>query len=1252
MDFYKILVKENKSNNRSSDFLVYPDFVYSRVSDLICKGGEMYAFWYKNSWRTDIDDLIDILDLEINEKVKELTEKYPYKKTVGKYMRNASSGIMDEFVKYCKNIKQSECKFNTKIFFDGDDIKKTDYSTTKLSYRPLEGPTKAFDEMFTKLYDQEQLDKVLYFLGALYMNKMKDEQKFLFFYGSKGSGKGTFLKIIKEMFEGYFGYIGLKQLTGGGEFATSQVQELPMLIDEDTDISRVTDDINLLKLTGHETLIVNSKYKRMYNVTFEGLLLTASNQRYQVRNIDSGIVRRAIVVEPSNRLHDSKTYDRLMNQIKFEIPQIANKCIQTYLKYGPHYYQDYVDINMVENTDLIYSFVKENYLVLGETPTLKRAAELYKNYLEDLGYETKGYKQRIKTELQRYYDSFHTSYRSEEGIIRNMYQGFKYNLVFNNPEIKNQEDDLDLLLKDAGLLKQKSIFDDIAKTYPAQLTNDRGFPLYKWENVNTTLKDIDTEKLHYVKIPTNHIVIDFDLPTTTGEKDLKKNLEEALKFPPTYMELSKSGKGVHLHYYYDGDTSSLARLYSDFIEVKTYNGNSSLRRKLSYCNSIPITHLTSGLPIKDKKGSIMYQDIDCIIWDEKKMRTAIKGNLEKKYHPNTKPSVDFIVHIFNQAEQKGVKYDLRDMRQDILVFATKSTNQSQECLKQIAKINYCTIEEVDIQPKTKIVPIEEIYFFDLEVLPNFFGIAYKKYGKNNLITKLINPTSEQIENLLKLPLVGYNNRRYDNHILYAALLGHSNLELYRQSQRIIKDKNAGSGMYSAAYELSYADIYEYITDKKSLKKWEVELGIDHDEFEFPWDQPLPEDQWDRCMEYCANDVLATEAVFNHTIADYEARLILAELSGASVNAKTQTHAAKFLFGDDPRPQDKFIYTDLATMFPGYKYEFGKSTYKGEDPSEGGYVYSKPGVYENVGLFDIASMHPTSLIELNYFGPYTQLYADLKKTRLYIKHKEFDKAGKMFGGRLKKYLNEKHAKALSFALKIIINIIYGMTSAKFDNVFRHPLNDDNIVAKRGALFMIDLKNACLEQGFEVVHIKTDSIKIANTNDKIKDFIFDFGKKYGYDFEHEATYDKMALVNKSVYIAKENDQWLPTGAMFAEPYVFKTLFTREEIELSDYSFIKQATSPIYLGDKFIGKLANVYASCSGEDLIRKDNDKISFITGTKGYKWKLYNEDIDYKDIDKSYYYKLVKDAIKSINDVGDITKIIDQDYYNKILDLIS
>ena len=173
-----------------------------------------------------------------------------------------------------------------------------------------------------------------------------------------------------------------------------------------------------------------------------------------------------------------------------------------------------------------------------------------------------------------------------------------------------------------------SIFDEEAQDYPAQYATDEGIPKSKWSNVKTTLSDLDTSKLHYVKVPKNHIVIDFDIPDAEGGKSFEKNLAEASKWPPTYAELSKSEAGIHLHYIYDGDVSRLKNVYDDHIEIKVFAGNSSLRRKLTRCNDLSIATINSGLPLKGEQEMVNFEGFT----NEKGLRTAIKKNLNKEYH--------------------------------------------------------------------------------------------------------------------------------------------------------------------------------------------------------------------------------------------------------------------------------------------------------------------------------------------------------------------------------------------------------------------------------------------------------------------------------------------------------------------------------------------------------------------------------------------------------------------------------------------
>lgn len=337
-------------------------------------------------------------------------------------------------------------------------------------------------------------------------------------------------------------------------------------------------------------------------------------------------------------------------------------------------------------------------------------------------------------------------------------------------------------------------------------------------------------------------------------------------------------------------------------------------------------------------------------------------------------------------------------------------------------------------------------------------------------------------------------------------------------------------------------------------------------------------------------------------------------------------------------------------FPGYKFDLGKSTYRGEEIGEGGYVYAEPGYHTNVALIDVASMHPTSIRQLNLFGDkYTKNFGDIVDARLAIKHRDFDSAGKMLDGKLKPFLNEEDADNLAYALKIVINIVYGMTSAKFDNPFRDLRNKDNIVAKRGALFMVDLKHEVQARGFTVAHIKTDSIKIPNATQEIIDFVFDFGKQYGYNFEHEATYDEMCLVNDAVYIARKGDKWEAVGAQFQHPYVFKTLFTKEMPTFDDLCETKSVSKgSIYLDTsdekpmalsktmRFIGRIGRfVPVIKNGGTLYRVYEDKFYAVTGTKGYHWTEAEvaRDLPLHMIDLSYYDELVDKARLALERYG-------------------
>lgn len=381
--------------------------------------------------------------------------------------------------------------------------------------------------------------------------------------------------------------------------------------------------------------------------------------------------------------------------------------------------------------------------------------------------------------------------------------------------------------------------------------------------------------------------------------------------------------------------------------------------------------------------------------------------------------------------------------------------------------------------------------------------------------------------------------------------------------------------------------------------------------------------------------------------------------------------------------------DIINSFPGYEFIDGKNMFRGIDIGKGGYVYSEPGMYGNVALLDVASMHPNSAINLNAFGEYTSKFKEIVDARIAIKNNDFDTARKMFDGKLEPFLKDKNtAKALSQALKIAINSVYGLTSANFDNPFRDIRNSNNIIALRGALFMKTLQDEVQKRGFKVAHVKTDSIKIPDATPEIIDFVMKFAEQYGYEFEHEATYERMCLVNDAVYIAKyEGGGWTATGTQFQIPYVYKKLFSKEEITFDDLCETKSVASSLYLdmnenlpdvtqlekqmakmikkeedvteiqadiekGHNYIfvgkvGRFTPIKPGCGGGLLCREKDGKYYAATGSKGYRW-LESETVEklgtFEIIDEGHFIEMVDTAIETISKYGDFEWFASDDPY--------
>jgi hypothetical protein len=1229
-----------------------PNFVVGRSKDLMVRGRSFYAIWDEEAglWSTDEYDVGRLVDAEMR---KYAEEKYPGVNVTIRSLTNYNNKSWVNYRMFISNISDSYHQLDRELTFANQEIKRSDYVSRRLPYSLEPGDHSSWDELVGTLFSVEERRKIEWAIGSIISGDAKRIQKFFVFYGQPGTGKSTVMLIIEKLFEGYTTKFEAKALgSANNSFATEAFKSNPLVaIQHDGDLSRIDDNTLLNSIVAHEEIRMNEKHKPSYVGRVDALLFMGTNKPVKISDAKSGIIRRLIDVHPTGVLIPPNQYNTLMSRIDFELGAIAHHCLEVFREFGKNSYNSYRPTEMQLQTDIIYNYI-ESYYDIFKTQngaTLKQAYELYKEYCGNTGIEKPLPQYKLREELRNYFDEFKDRVEIDGSVLRSYYSGFNANR-FKAP--KDNARVFALVLED-----KVSLFDAQFGSRSAQLATSEGTPAQSWSKVSTKLSDIDTYQEHYVTVPENHIVIDFDLRGENGGKALARNLEAASPWPPTYAELSKSGEGVHLHYIYDGDVSELSRVYSDGIEVKVFTGKAALRRKLTKCNTVPIATISSGLPLKEK-SKVLSSDT---VKSERGLRDLIARNFRKEIHPGTKPSIDFIAKILADAYASGLTYDVSDLRPKIIAFANNSSNQALACLKTVQRMHFSSEAVPGSIPDPRESmdgPERPIVFFDLEVFPNLFVVCWKYQGSDTRV-KMINPTPQDMEGLMKLKLVGFYNRRYDNHIIYGRFMGYNNAQLFELSQRLINNKTGAA--FAAAYNLSYTDVWDFSSKKQSLKKFEIELGIPHMEMDHPWDQDVPEELWPKVVEYCCNDVDATEATFEDREQDFVARQILAELSGLTVNDPTAKHTAQIIFEGNRNPQAHFVYTDLSKEFEGYEFDAGKSTYMGEVVGEGGYVYAEPGMYNNVVLLDIASMHPTSLISMNMFGDYTKNFKGLMDARLAIKHGDYTRAREMLDGKLAPYLkDEGSANDLGYALKIVINIVYGLTSATFDSPFRDKRNKDNIAAKRGALFMIELKRAVQELGYKVVHIKTDSIKIADADDEIINMVQNFGEQYGYTFEYNPAtdvYEKFCLVNDAVYIAKsrhgDDVEWTAVGAQFRVPYVYKTLFTGDVILPKDLAETKQVSKGyMYLnfesGPHFVGRTGRFIpvteSSGIGGVLIRKFDDKEYAVTGTKGYLWvesdmAKARGNTSELDIDISYFERLVDEAKATIEKFGSFEEFV-------------
>lgn len=431
------------------------------------------------------------------------------------------------------------------------------------------------------------------------------------------------------------------------------------------------------------------------------------------------------------------------------------------------------------------------------------------------------------------------------------------------------------------------------------------------------------------------------------------------------------------------------------------------------------------------------------------------------------------------------------------------------------------------EPLTK----QTILLFDIEIFKHDSLFVFRDY-----FTKEWFIINNDLDELRKFYLeyrdsmfIGYNNASYDNNVMRGYLQGKN---AYQMSKTIIESDNRGlvyKMFDSHKTPLFGMDLYQ---DNKgfSLKEHSAFLGINikETEVDFDMDRPLTDEEKDKNIAYCMNDVLATEKRFEQNIGMLLAKATIALMFDMDKTDLLQTNAnltAKLLGATkqevrpdltDPLELDKRLNIntkEIAEAYLNHEFELnedGKLNVSLEYTDEDGYtmIFGSGGVhgakasYIHIGMFpmrDWGSLYPNTMEQFNLLSrniPKDKIhrYGDLLKQRMDAKYSG-EEVANIKGVEVPTYV-------MINGIKLPLNTKFGATGAQFNGLY-DPRNQF-LVCATGQLIMTNMYEL-IKGKAQFIQSNTDAhayIPNSDADDKAIDEALDeFANKIGLTLDKD-------------------------------------------------------------------------------------------------------------------------------------------------------